>query len=1261
MAEALANQQELRQQLNIPNINIQPASSGDDDSSSDDEKARPIEKGEAEGESDDTGDDTSTWDSDPATPSPRSTREYYPLKGSAEKIYPSPGGDNASDDKTGVKLGHSVDLYLKTLSDHLGDGDSNPNGDNDLSGIPLSAYRRVVDGGEDSEQEKQLQDENEEDEELKHLQEDGEEEEEEEGRTLKSLILPTNMATITKEKMAPVILVPSLDAMGSNSIGVLMSHLIGNQPSLFQSQDSSSVEEEDAAAGEVMYGKKFEGSEDSHDGQLQKWEELFRLLEIQHQQQLLLQSEQHERRMEHLKQLMSQQQLELQELQHHDLSGAEGLNSQTNKQPMAESPQHPHYVAGDDDKEVTTPRNEYSLEQQYRDTGSGAIIGESDSEDSDTANQGNIPEQRNYTAASDTHIDLSALADQQTGHKGMTTWSDIKDQRSDTGRQRSRPANENNMPTQQLSMSVGEEDEVKQEDQAVSRRYEELQNHYEKEKESLQKQYEDQLQAVQRQWYQLQQQQQEQQQVLHHLLARQQERIEHQQRALKRQRETLPKDDEDRTPTGTPDRLLEGSDSDGSSNAYSNFTYWKMKEEDTYKALPLTPEKEETILDEDKMAPSLRLKEKHARHVADLKAYYESEIQDLKAQLTETSNLKDYSPSKALERTNERLQQNCAKLEAALTFANSRIQDLEKTVAALGERLEEEPDERTTAANTIHSLQQTTDDLKQLCHQKDAHLQELVKRNHKLQISLEQSYQLQDVHAKEDQRDQRMLNRVMAEYKTLAQDHELAKAQLGATEMQLYDAKAEVAELKRKVSHLEVEVKRLSHERDKTQHRGMTSGSGSILTLSGPDQHSSHTAPSPEERKFLKSTAGYNVFTGEEVIDDTSSESLHQASDTESSQERSGKAPRSAERNRPPDLTLQPGPFDSDLDERPISPMMKAAAQFQRWQGEDVEFSGVIQDPPRTASGNESIESDDDEGDGTLQNVSTQTLNSVAEERRSETDHLSNSMGSPAVDSSIHIWPESEPRKKTTRSPDVKPPEREPATSPRQLARESLARYAKSQSSSHSNGLTNQSRSQSSSPRRNLASQFQAAAAAAEHERGSPLGSSDKMDSPLRSGYGHQIASSTSSRYSSRRGLLEGREGLSSTSSRNRSVTHMPAEKESSVETTLARVRAGDVLTRQDWQNGSVLQKSSGFSPRTPKNPEEIGNKIMQKLEEHERRLDELMLEKRKLESDLSHLPTSGRGARQQQEKVEDELEKVSRELGSVRMLLRKYNALKTS
>ena len=55
---------------------------------------------------------------------------------------------------------------------------------------------------------------------------------------------------------------------------------------------------------------------------------------------------------------------------------------------------------------------------------------------------------------------------------------------------------------------------------------------------------------------------------------------------------------------------------------------------------------------------------------------------------------------------------------------------------------QEEPDGRPTTTSTIRSLQQTTEDLKQLCHQKDKQLQELVKRNHKLQVSLEQAFQV---------------------------------------------------------------------------------------------------------------------------------------------------------------------------------------------------------------------------------------------------------------------------------------------------------------------------------------------------------------------------------------------------------------------------------------------------------------------------------------------------------------------------------------
>ena len=71
----------------------------------------------------------------------------------------------------------------------------------------------------------------------------------------------------------------------------------------------------------------------------------------------------------------------------------------------------------------------------------------------------------------------------------------------------------------------------------------------------------------------------------------------------------------------------------------------------------------------------LNLREKHARHIADLKAYYETEIQELQSKLTEAAALQDHSPDKVMRRTNERLQDNCIKLEGALKSANRCVQE----------------------------------------------------------------------------------------------------------------------------------------------------------------------------------------------------------------------------------------------------------------------------------------------------------------------------------------------------------------------------------------------------------------------------------------------------------------------------------------------------------------------------------------------------------------------------------------------------------
>jgi len=67
------------------------------------------------------------------------------------------------------------------------------------------------------------------------------------------------------------------------------------------------------------------------------------------------------------------------------------------------------------------------------------------------------------------------------------------------------------------------------------------------------------------------------------------------------------------------------------------------------------------------------LKEKHARHIADLRAYYESEINSLKQKL----EAKEISAVEDWKKTNQILVDRCGHLDSALNEATSRVRTLE--------------------------------------------------------------------------------------------------------------------------------------------------------------------------------------------------------------------------------------------------------------------------------------------------------------------------------------------------------------------------------------------------------------------------------------------------------------------------------------------------------------------------------------------------------------------------------------------------------
>ncbi|XP_026995469.2 M-phase phosphoprotein 9 [Tachysurus fulvidraco] len=213
-------------------------------------------------------------------------------------------------------------------------------------------------------------------------------------------------------------------------------------------------------------------------------------------------------------------------------------------------------------------------------------------------------------------------------------------------------------------------------------------------------------------------------------------------------------------------------------------------------------------LDDPVVLSLLRQKqrEKHARHIEDLRAYYESEISALKEKLDLVSLPLD------MEKSNQILLERCEHLERALTEASMRIRELENKNRHLERQLAEWPECYDAASSTVKALQQRLEESKQSSKEKDNIVNKLRSRLHQLEEAVQNA--CRDVDEKEARmkKEHKMLQDLLQEYDSLRKDHERAKDNLVSTENKLYDAKEEIAELKRIISKLEAQVKQLEHE-----------------------------------------------------------------------------------------------------------------------------------------------------------------------------------------------------------------------------------------------------------------------------------------------------------------------------------------------------------------------------------------------------------------------------------------------------------------
>nr|XP_019937822.1 PREDICTED: M-phase phosphoprotein 9 [Paralichthys olivaceus] len=200
------------------------------------------------------------------------------------------------------------------------------------------------------------------------------------------------------------------------------------------------------------------------------------------------------------------------------------------------------------------------------------------------------------------------------------------------------------------------------------------------------------------------------------------------------------------------------------------------------------------------------LREKHSRHVADLKAYYESEIQVLRDKL----KLRDLPQD--LEKSNQALTERCKHLEKALAEAISRIKELEATNSSLEKKLADWPERYAVAVATVKSLQQRLEESKRSVKEKDSLAAHLKSRVQQLEEAAQKSRREADEKEARRAREYNMLQDLLREYDSLMKDHEGAKIKMVSAENKLVDANDQISELKRLISKLESQVKQLEHE-----------------------------------------------------------------------------------------------------------------------------------------------------------------------------------------------------------------------------------------------------------------------------------------------------------------------------------------------------------------------------------------------------------------------------------------------------------------
>ncbi|XP_057177719.1 M-phase phosphoprotein 9 isoform X2 [Triplophysa rosa] len=574
---------------------------------------------------------------------------------------------------------------------------------------------------------------------------------------------------------------------------------------------------------------------------------------------------------------------------------------------------------------------------------------------------------------------------------------------------------------------------------------------------------------------------------------------------------------------------------------------------------------ERTTSLEDPVVLSLlrqNLREKHSRHIADLRAYYEAEISALKEKL-DLENL-----PLDMEKSNQMLHKRCQHLERALTEASTRIRELEIKNQLLERQLAEWPERYDAAGAAVRALQQRLEESKHSSREKDGMVTKLKNRLRQLEDAVQNACKEVDETEARLMKEHKMLQDLLHEYDALRRDHEGTKDKLTSTENKLIDANEQICDLKRTISKLESQVRQLQHETlVKTRH-----------SLHG------HSQPS-----------GAGLFHHPDLLLSPSRRPRDECSVRNGAAQTSGTSSDQTARGRPsPPESEQVHPDEQRKRDAPLTPMMKALIQMEDTKTTEgralsktncsSSISGLARRRPTVAF----VEAVQDRTGAVLR----------AQRSLSPEGHRSSSLP-PRAQRAV---PLSTPTKRDTLLTPL---------------------------------------SAKSSPKRSPTENFSTVL-------GHPLPSQEHLQSRF------DLVSDLNGVGSSQPSYPSPRKRLQFTEVKPRSSVCSSEPAESS--------ESDDRTHRHSWQE----QEAGATSLRTQVDDPLLScQPRIQSLADAERLFDELTQEKQQIEAALSRIPGGGARvtlqSRLDEVSLENRLEKVNRDLGFIRMTLKRFNILRSS